>query len=190
MEKEISTEHFTPQKTDFYELDINLNRYMFACEFLEGKTVLDLGCGSGFGTYLYSLLAEKVIAVDYDANAIEEAKKWPYPKNNVEFIHGDITDQEFFDTLPSVDVCVALEVLEHIEEPAALLRDLKCNRLVFCLPLHSMEVSEWHKYPIETERDIRALIQPFFQIGRYEEQTRPPAQGVWWRGEATKFESN
>ena len=58
------------------------------------------------------------------------------------------------------------------------------------MPLHSMEVSSWHKYPIETERDIRALIQPFFQIGRYEEQRMAPSAGVWMRGEATKFEGN
>ena len=188
--EDISTEHFTPKRTEFLELAINMDRYMFALEFLAGKTVLDLGCGSGLGTYLYSLVAKKVIAVDYDAEAIKEAKAWPYPHANVEFIHGDITDPDFLETLPDVDVCVALEVLEHVEEPAGVLRELKCNQLVFSMPLHSMEVSSWHKYPIETERDIRALIQPFFQIGRYEEQRMAPSAGVWMRGEATKFEGN
>lgn len=187
---EQTTEHFSPRNTGFEELEVNLERYMFAGQFLKDKVVLDLGCGAGLGTYIYSMFAKKVIAVDYDSLAIEEAKAMPYPAGKVEFIHGDITDPDFMDRLPEVDVCVALEVLEHIEEPAGVLRALKARQLIFGLPLHSLEVSTWHKYRIDTERDVRALIQPYYDIGRYHEQKHPKLGGSWMLGEGTRFVGN
>src|ERR1044071_9460864 len=120
-------EHFTPHATDLLGIEVNMDRYLWALPKIENKIVLDLGCGAGMGTYLYSLVARHVIAVDYDINAIEEAKAWPYPKENVQFIHGDITDPDFLAKLPQADVCVAFEILEHVEEPAGVLRDLKAN---------------------------------------------------------------
>ncbi len=185
-EQHITSEHFTPRKTDILELQVNLDRYAWALNFCEGKTVLDLGCGAGMGTYFYSLVADKVIAVDYDKHAIEEASKWPFPKQNVEFIHGDITDPDFLQKLPHTDVCVALEILEHVEEPAGVLREMKTDHLVFSVPLHSLEISSWHKYKIDTERDVRALVGPFFDC-KYYEQRHPKTNAVWIRGEGVKY---
>lgn len=187
MEHHHTTEHFSPARTDQIEIAVNIDRYLFALQFLAGKTVLDLGCGAGIGTYLYSLVAEKVYAVDHDQNAIEEARMFPFPHKNVEFINADIEDPDAVENLPAVDVCVALEVLEHIEDPAGVLRDLKAKQLVFSMPLHSMEVSTWHKYRIDTERDVRALIGPFYDIHRYEEQRHRLIGGVWIRGEGVRI---
>jgi 2-polyprenyl-3-methyl-5-hydroxy-6-metoxy-1,4-benzoquinol methylase len=185
-----TSEHFQPHRSFRYEIEVNMERYMFALKFLEGKTVLDIGCGGGLGTYLYSLVAKKVYAVDYDANAIEESKRYPFPPGVVEFIHADVTDQDVAEKLPEVDVCVAMEVLEHIEEPAGLLRALKARQLVFGMPLHSMEVSTWHKYRIDTERDVRALIQPYYQIGEYIEQKHRNLNGAWIIGEGIRYVGN
>lgn len=187
---EHTTEHFMPAFTSLPEFEVNMERYLFAAQFLAGKTVLDLGTGCGLGAYIYSLFAKKVITVDYDARALEEARLWPFPHANVEFVLGDLRDPAFEEKLPETDVCVALEVLEHIEEPAALLRALKAKRLVFGLPLYSMEVSSWHRYRIEGERDVRALIQPFYDIGQYREQKHPKLGGTWMLGEGIRFTGN
>lgn len=187
---EHTAEHFTPHKTSLLEFTVNIERYMFATQFIEGKTVLDLGCGAGLGTYFYSLFADKVIAVDYDATALEEARAWPYPKKNVEFLQLDLEDPETMAKLPEADVCIALEVLEHIEEPAAVLRELKAKKLIFGLPLYSLEVSKWHKYKIETEVDVRKLVQPYYHIGRYIEQGNPSGGTGWILGEGTRYEGN
>jgi predicted RNA methylase len=180
-------EHFTPIQTDLYEIEVNVERYMFALPHVAGKTVIDLGSGCGMGTYLYSLLAEKVYAVDYDVHALDEAKKWPYPKNNVEFLHLDIEKPEDVARIPAADVVVALEVLEHVEDPAAILKALKAPQLIFSVPLHSLEVSHWHKFKIETEADVRAFLEPIYQLGIYEEQHHPRIGGVWIHGEGTKY---
>lgn len=72
---------------------------------LEGKTVLDLGSGSGRDCYLLSKLVGptgKVIGVDMTSEQIDVAKKhinfhaekFGYSKSNVEFIQGYIEDLE------------------------------------------------------------------------------------------------
>ena len=72
---------------------------------LEGKTVLDLGSGSGRDCYLLSKLVGptgKVIGVDMTSEQINVAKmhinfhaeKFGYSKSNVEFIQGYIEDLE------------------------------------------------------------------------------------------------
>lgn len=185
-----SFEYFTPKSTTAHELRVNMERYMFALPHLEGKTVLDLGSGSGLGTFLYSTVAAKVIAVDYNAKALEEARSWPFPKENVEFLHLDLEDPDVPGKLPKTDVCVAIEVLEHLEEPALLLRELKAHKLIFGLPLYSLEVSKWHKYKIETERHVRELIQPWYDITKCIEQPNPGATAGWIIGEGIKYEGN
>lgn len=180
-------EHFSPLKTDLHELELNLDRYQFALKYLEGKTVIDLGCGAGLGTYLYSMVAAKVYAVDYDARTIEHAKRHPFPPGKVEFLHLDLREPADIAKLPCADVCVALEVLEHIEDPAAVLKGLRVGQLVFSLPLHSMEVSTWHRYRIDTEKDVRKLIGPYFDIGKYEEQGHKLSNGKWIRGEGVRL---
>src|SRR5690348_8900159 len=89
---EHTTEHFQPAHSSVEEIEINLERYLFALKFLKDKVVIDLGCGAGMGTYLYSLVAKKVYAVDYNAQALEEARQWPYTPGKVEFLHLDLED--------------------------------------------------------------------------------------------------
>ena len=70
---------------------------------LEGKTVLDLGCGTGRDVYIASKLvgeSGRVIGVDMTTEQIETAKKYQevhykrfgFKKSNVEFIQGYIED--------------------------------------------------------------------------------------------------
>lgn len=183
-----STEHFTPAHTSPIELEINLDRYAFVLPFLKDKIVVDLGCGSGLGTYFYSLFAKHVYAVDYDAVAIEETHKWPFPRSNVDILHLDITQPAELAKIPEHDLTVALEVLEHVDDPAAILRGLKAPQLVFSVPLKSLEVSSWHKFDIQNDEDVRKMISAgSYQIGRLERQSHPRMQAEWIRGEATRF---
>lgn len=184
---EPSGEHFTPLKTDLAEIQVNIDRYLFAMHYLKDKVVLDLGCGAGLGTYFYSMLAKKVYTVDYDEQAIDEARKYPHAPGKVEFLNLDITDPKDVARLPEVDVCVALEILEHIEDPAAFLKQLKARHLVFSVPLHSMEVSSWHKFSIETVKDVQKLISPFYDIGKFEKQEHDRIGGEWVRGEGVRL---
>jgi SAM-dependent methyltransferase len=86
---------------------------------LEGRTVLDLGCGSGRDCYLLSSLVGpkgRVIGVDMTREQLDVARqhvdfhtqRWGYPEPNVEFREGYIEDLRSIE-IPddSVDVVVS-----------------------------------------------------------------------------------
>src|SRR5476651_2143596 len=59
----------------------------------QGANVLELCCGDGFNTYhFYSIRSNKIIAVDFDVNAIPHAKQYNQAQN-VEFRLCDIRNE-------------------------------------------------------------------------------------------------
>jgi cyclopropane fatty-acyl-phospholipid synthase-like methyltransferase len=101
-------------------------RYDFACRWIKrGDRVVDLACGSGFGTYLLSkATAKRALGLDISSQALDWAR--------VEF--GDTADFEKFDDnvlhrmAEKFDVAVSFETLEHMDEQAgkAFISNLRC----------------------------------------------------------------
>jgi 2-polyprenyl-3-methyl-5-hydroxy-6-metoxy-1,4-benzoquinol methylase len=99
------------------ELEHHVARYCWAFRFCEGKQVLDVGCGAGYGSFLLSWVAREVDAVDRDPEAIAAAAgAYRGPRYAV----ADGTEN----TLPKAEVATCFEVLEHVDDPAALCRQL------------------------------------------------------------------
>jgi len=92
-----------------------LARYKFATKMLGPKrpqSILELGCGEGFGTLLLAEEGHRVTAVDFDEEAVAHAKA-SIPNQNVQFIQSS-----FFTFQPqeaSFDAVVSLDVIEHID---------------------------------------------------------------------------
>jgi ubiquinone/menaquinone biosynthesis C-methylase UbiE len=81
-------------------------------QLVKDKTVLEIGCGEGFGaSYLLSKGAKKVIAGDISENEIRYAKEC-YQRDGMQFVFLDAQDLEFANN--SFDVIVAFEVIEHL----------------------------------------------------------------------------
>lgn len=148
-----------PDQSSPYEIKVNLERYLFALPYCQGKIVLDAGCGAGLGTYLYSLVASRMLAADHNDKAIEYAKGFPH-RQDVNFVKADFEK----DLLPDHEVTVALEVIEHLEHPDLFLSQLKGKELVFSVPLDSLGCSVFHKYDIRTQQDIEELIGRYYEI--------------------------
>ena len=61
-----------------------LSRYKFVSKMLEGATsVLEVGCGDGFGSRIVAQSVKKLTAVDFDKDLIEVTKltmsrEWPF----------------------------------------------------------------------------------------------------------------
>lgn len=92
----------------------HIARYNWALPWVNGRTVVDLGCGTGYGSFLMSFLAETVIGLDVDRESIEFAQKH---FAGVEFL---VCDLESGSELPGADVYVAFELLEHLRHPQVL----------------------------------------------------------------------
>jgi ubiquinone/menaquinone biosynthesis C-methylase UbiE len=96
--------------------------YKFCSGFVEGKYVLDVGCGEGFGTYYLSEKAKKIIGIDNSPESIELAKK-NYNRENIEFIQMDAEKLEFPDE--TFEIVVSMAVIEHVKDYESYLREMK-----------------------------------------------------------------
>jgi SAM-dependent methyltransferase len=86
-------------------------------ESIAGKTVLDIGSGSGIHSLCYFLLgAKEIVSVDVDPHSVEATRQlWRNAGSpeNWRVIHGSILDREFTGTLGKHDIVYSWGVLHH-----------------------------------------------------------------------------
>ena len=93
-------------------------RYALAARFARGRSVLDLGCGSGYGTADLARVADTAVGVDLAPEAIAYANRH-FP--GVEFLLCSASAVPF--PAASFDLVSAFEVIEHLEDWRGLLAE-------------------------------------------------------------------
>ncbi|WPP42079.1 class I SAM-dependent methyltransferase [Paenibacillus hunanensis] len=106
-------ERFIPNN-DGLEIEAeHMHRYNSIAESLKGMRVLDAGCGTGYGSFLISQFAKKVIGIDISQEAVDWCNKNYASQKNLEFTQGSLEaipfDSEEFDCV------VSFEVIEHVD---------------------------------------------------------------------------
>lgn len=100
----------------------HLHRYALSSMFVKDKIVLDIASGEGYGSFLMSKIARKVIGVDIDNDAVIQAKV-KYRNENLHFLIGSA------DNIPlensSVDVLVSFETIEHHDKHEEMFLEVK-----------------------------------------------------------------
>lgn len=103
-------------------LEINLLHYELAARQVSGRRVLDIACGSGYGSKILKQAgAKSVVGVDLSSDAIRYAQQ-RYPDEGIEFICADAAS---FDWPEQFDVIVSFETIEHLPHPDQFLRRLR-----------------------------------------------------------------
>ena len=122
-------------------------KYRIVYEYLSGDLgrVIDIGCGPGVFTRYLCERASEVWAADVDETSLGRVKGRHHDRRN---LHCIVT---FADHLPfadnSLDTVLLLEVLEHVADDAACIREV-CRvlapggRLVLSVPVPPGEVNE------------------------------------------------
>jgi 2-polyprenyl-3-methyl-5-hydroxy-6-metoxy-1,4-benzoquinol methylase len=87
---------------------------------LQGKTFLDIGCGSGLFSYAaYRLGAKAIVSFDYDADAVAATKRLHERAGSPvhwRIMRGSILDTAFVEALPKSDIVYSWGVLHHTGE--------------------------------------------------------------------------
>jgi SAM-dependent methyltransferase len=101
------------------QLRLHMARYEFAREWAAGKRVLDIACGTGYGTAILARDgAACAVGVDIDSGTIERARAC-YDLPNLSFLVGDAERPPI--TGP-FDLIVSFETIEHLQGPERFLK--------------------------------------------------------------------
>jgi ubiquinone/menaquinone biosynthesis C-methylase UbiE len=96
--------------------------YLWARQFVRGKTVLDIGCGDGRGAALLAESALNVTGIDADSYFVDRANQ-SFGFENLDFKVMDCSSLAI--PTGSIDVVVSNALLEYLPDPAAFFAEAR-----------------------------------------------------------------
>jgi len=117
-------QEFTGERYLYSQIDDQISvehkhRYQFASLFTSDKKILDLGCGSGYGS-VYLNNASSYLGVDVSPETIEECTS-KFSGKNIKY---RVENAKNLDLIAaSFDVITCFEVLEHVTEPEKIVSE-------------------------------------------------------------------
>ena len=128
----------------------HLFRYVLARGVIEkDDLVVDAACGMGAGSAFLARHCRHLFGIDISPNAINQARQKFGTIGNLSFIEADLDRTE----LPSCDVAVSIETIEHLVDPERFAKELRraarkfivvSAPIIHCLPhpFHKHEFNE------------------------------------------------
>lgn len=155
-------------------------RYKLACEYTNGKKVLDIACGVGKGSNMMGTagLAKSVRGVDIQSDAIRYAT-WRYGSDNIIFTENNAQE---LGIINEFDIAVSFETVEHLPEYRKFLVSIKDSLKVDGLLLISTPLSA---FPVDLQPDnpyhiqewgfseFQKILEEFFEIKKIYLQLYP-----------------
>lgn len=115
------------QAANDVEASIHIARYSLARGCCEGKKVLDIACGEGYGSWLMAEEwgAASVLGVDRSADAVHLAKS-KFSSDRIKFIAHQAERLVELEEYGPFDLIISVETLEHVHDVAAFLEGVRC----------------------------------------------------------------
>lgn len=100
----------------------HLARYDFAKQYVKNNSVLDVACGTGYGSFILAKSgAKNVIGLDKSVDAIEYAMDNYYCSPGLEFHLGDALNLSKY---RQIQIIVSFETIEHLSTPTNFLDEV------------------------------------------------------------------
>lgn len=149
-----------------------LSRYKFCAKMLEGKkSILEVGCGDGFGMPIIAQGAEFVLGIDSESRLIEGNKERLVDLKNVKFTTHDICESKVDGVF---DGAFAIDVIEHLDkELETKFMTNTCKSLnsdgIFIIGTPNIFANEHATYRsrvqhinLQSQDSLRALLYQYF----------------------------
>lgn len=117
----LTYKHPSPYKRFFFHT--RFDKVFSALNPKKGEYILELGCGSGYYTKKIVQKGTKVLATDFSANYVKQAKKYVGKNKNASYQTADATKLLFKNN--TFDKILFTEVIEHIPEYKESLKEIK-----------------------------------------------------------------
>lgn len=189
---EFTGERFVPGITGEIETE-HIARYLFAAPLCAGKRVLDIASGEGYGTAMLAQVASDVVGVDIDPDSVGHANR-VYGRNGLRFEVGSC--EQIPAKRDAFDVVVSFETIEHIEDHARFLREIRrvlrpggiliCSTPDKSVYLAGQDKNPYHKKEL-TGAEFEELLGSKFEHAAFFGQ-RLVSGSVIARGESTRTE--
>jgi GT2 family glycosyltransferase/SAM-dependent methyltransferase len=159
-------ERMVPWAPDVQVIYEHLHRYWWAAALAQGRRVLDVGSGEGYGTAILASAAASACGIELDEESVAHSRA-NYQADNLEFRVGSALDLSAFAD-GEFGLVVCFEVLEHIAEQEQLLdgiaRVLAPDGVLLCSTPERTTYTELagHDNPFHvrelTEAEFRAML--------------------------------
>lgn len=168
---EFTGERVIPGEVDPDLWNEHFARYAFAARLARGRNVLDIACGTGYGSAELAAVARSVTGIDVSTEAVEYAgERFKLP--HLSFQTASAESLPFADQ--SYDLIIAFEVIEHLTDHRALLSEARRlltpggqfivstpNRLYYEESRRLSGPNPFHTHEFEFE-EFRAELAEFF----------------------------
>lgn len=95
------------------------------CDPIQGKTVLDIGCGPGhYSVELARRGAAKVVGIDFADNMIAIAREQAAAAGVADRCHFEVADINAFSAAEPFDYVVVMGFMDYVADPDALMRQV------------------------------------------------------------------
>lgn len=155
--------------------------YRFASQFCGGRAILDVGCGTGYGTAYLAESASKAVGIDISRQAVRYAQT-RYKSSNLEFLRMSAESLDFADR--TFDFVLSTENFEHLHDYRANIRHMSRvltddGMLLLATPNPEMFIGISNRY--HTHEFAYAELEQVLQegFGEYlicENQLAPPTE--------------
>ncbi len=154
-------------------LIFTLSRYKFVSKMFNGiDSVLEIGCGDGFGSKVVNQTVKNLTISDYDPLFIERFNSDLNTKSDIKAVTHDFLEKEFSE---SFDAIYSLDVLEHIHPEKEDLFISNCVKslkkdgvLIFGMPslesqLYASQESKEGHVNCKSGNDFKECMEKYFK---------------------------